>query len=126
MSRASRVQQQWLVGAIGAATYWLAPFGIDRIWTEGRAAVGHPDGAEAAAPVSPGATIQVRLPFSASALQAQSDAPDFDSASAFPVITFVPTPGIINRPCSVPDSPGADSPIAEQELCGCRNGLVIT
>ena len=33
-----------LVGAIGVATYWLAPFGIDRIWAEGLAAVGHPDG----------------------------------------------------------------------------------
>ena len=103
-----------LVGAIGVATYWLAPFGIDRIWTEGRAAVGHPDGAEAASPVSPDATIQVRLPFSASALQAQSDAPDFDSESAFPISTLVPTPRSINTSVLGPKiCPGADSPIAK-------------
>ena len=82
-----------VVGTIGVATYWLAPFGIDRIWTEGRAAVGHRDVAEAAPPSSPEARIQVRLPFSASALQAQSDAPNFDSASEFQVVTFVPKSG---------------------------------
>jgi type II secretory pathway predicted ATPase ExeA len=100
-----------LVGAIGVATYWLAPFGIDRILTEGRAAVGHPDGTEAA---SPDATIQVRLPFSASALQAQSDVPDFDSESAFPISTLVPTSRSINTSVLGPKiRPGADSPIAK-------------
>ena len=109
-----------LVGAIGVATYWLAPFGIDRIWTEGRAAVGHPDGTEAASPVSPDATIQVRLPFSASALQAQSDAPDFDSESAFPISTLVPTPRSINTSVLGPKiCPGADRPD-----CQSRNFVV--
>ena len=90
-----------VVGTIGAAAYWLAPFGIDRIWTEGRAAVGPRDGAEAAPPLAPDATIQVRLPFSATALQDQSDAPNFDSASEFQAATFVPmsaSPGVLATP----------------------------
>ena len=102
-----------LVGAIGVTTYWLAPFGIDRIWTEGRAAVAHWAGAEVASPSSPDATIQVRLPFSASALQAQSDAPDFDSESALPISTLVPTPGSIKTSVLGPKiRPAADRPIA--------------
>ena len=90
-----------VVGTIGAAAYWLAPFGIDRIWTEGRAAVGHRDGAEAAPPLAPDATIQVRLPLSATALQDQSDAPNFDSASEFQAAAFVPmsaSPGVLATP----------------------------
>jgi hypothetical protein len=68
---------------------------------------------EAASPVSPDATIQVRLPFSDSALQAQSDAPDFDSESALPISTVVPTPGSIKTSVLGPKiRPAADSPIA--------------
>jgi AAA domain len=95
-----------VVVAVSAATYWLTPLGMDRIWTERRTAVGHEDSAQAAFPASPDATIQVRLPFSASTLRSQSDAPDFDSESAFPIITPVPTPRIQIRP-------RADRPIAK-------------
>jgi hypothetical protein len=116
-----------LVGAIGVATYWLAPFGIDRIWAERLAPVEHPDGTEAAFPVSPDATIQVRLPFSTSALQTQSDAPVFDSESAFPIGTLAPTPRSINTSVLGPEiRPGADGPIAKagtlssQEWAGDR------
>jgi hypothetical protein len=99
------------VGAIGVATYWLAPFGIDRIWTAGRAAGGHRDGAAATSPLSPDATIQVRLPSSASALQAQSDAPDFDSA--LPISALVATPGSIRTSVLGPKiRPAADRPVA--------------
>ena len=116
-----------LVGAIGVGTYWLAPFGIDRIWTEGRAAVGHRDGAEVVSPSSPDATLQVRLPFSASALQAQSDAPDFDSESALPISTLVPTPGSIKTSVLGPEFALLQTgPLPELELCGRRNGLIIT
>ena len=101
------------VGAIGVATYWLAPFGIDRVWTEGPAAVGQRDGAEVASPSSPDATIQVRLPFSASALQTQSGAPDFDSESALPISALVPMPGSIKTSVLGPKIRlAADSPIA--------------
>jgi hypothetical protein len=107
------------VGAISAATYWLVPLDIDRIWTELRTAVGHRDSAEAAAPVSPDATTQVRLPFSASALQAQPDAPDSDSASAFPVIPFVPRPGIIKPSVlAAPIRSGADKTVRSRERPG--------
>jgi len=46
------------------------------------------------------------LPFLASALPAQSEAPDFDSENAFPIVTFVPTSGIQIRT-------GAGRPIAK-------------
>ena len=101
------------VGAIGVATYWLAPFGIDGIGTAGRAAGGHRDGAAATSPLSPEATLQVRLPSSASALQAQSDAPDFDSGSAFPISTLVPGAESIKTPVLGPKlHPAADRPVA--------------
>jgi hypothetical protein len=61
-----------LVGTIGAAAYWLA---IDRSLPEAKPPAY--------------ATIQVRLPSSsASALQAQSEAPSFDSAREFPDTIF--------------------------------------
>jgi type II secretory pathway predicted ATPase ExeA len=95
-----------VVVAVSATTYWLTPLGIDRIWTERRTAVGHRDGAQVALPAPRDSTLQVRLPFSASALRAQSEAPDFDSENALPIITFVPTPGSQIRA-------GADRPIAK-------------
>ena len=103
-----------VVVAISAATYWLTPLGIDRIWTERRTAVGHRDGAQAALPASPDSTIQVRLPFSASALPAQSEAPDFDSENAFPISHL-----------SVPTYAGIqDSHWCRQAHCQSRNCAV--
>ena len=82
-----------VVGTIGAAAYWLAPFGVDRSSPARRTAAWHQDIAQVNPPASPGAGIQVRLPFSASAVGAQSDAPNFASTSEFPIITFVPMSG---------------------------------
>jgi type II secretory pathway predicted ATPase ExeA len=104
-----------VIGSIGAATYWLAPPAVDRTWTERRTPVGHRDGAEAASATSRDATIQIRLPFSSAALQSQFVAPDFDSASAFSIITFVPTPAILRSPMHAPHiHRGADTPISKE------------
>ena len=113
-----------VVGTIGVAAYWLAPFGVDRSSPARRAAAWHQDIAQANPPASPGAEIQVRLPFSASALQAQSDAPNFDSTSEFPVVTFVPmsgNPSALATPQIRPRArmtPARAGPVPPRELPG--------
>ncbi len=93
-----------LVGGIGAAAYWWAPLGVDRIWAEGRTASELRSAVERA---SPDTTIIVRLPFSALTLQAQSDTPDVESATTPQVTASVAASEIIEPPVLVAQQIGA-------------------
>jgi type II secretory pathway predicted ATPase ExeA len=84
-----------VVAGLGSATYWLAPFGIDRIWAEARTAALEDRNATGTASADP--AIIIRLPFSTPMLDARLTS-NSDGPIILQISPTAATPDIIESP----------------------------
>jgi type II secretory pathway predicted ATPase ExeA len=85
-----------VVAGLGSAIYWLAPFGIDRIWAEARTAPLEHRNATGTA--SPDPAIIIRLPLSTPMMHARLSTANSDGAITLQITTTVAAPEIIEPP----------------------------